>query len=96
MNDLKADAMKCLRCNTDLYLSDTVGIEFDFCPLCKGVWLDRGELEKIIERSNTLERSFNRDSEYPGHEDKFHLENKYHNDHKNKGKRGFLSDLFDF
>lgn len=46
--------MKCPIC-TDMHLimSDRHGIEIDYCPLCRGVWLDRGELDKLIERSAT-------------------------------------------
>lgn len=44
--------MKCPTCNTvDLLMSERLGIEIDYCPQCRGVWLDRGELDKIIERS---------------------------------------------
>jgi len=43
--------MKCPHCDVDLVMSDRVGIEIDYCPKCRGVWLDRGELDKIIERS---------------------------------------------
>ena len=42
--------MKCPKCQSDLSISDRQGIEIDFCPQCRGVWLDRGELDKIIER----------------------------------------------
>lgn len=44
--------MKCPTCpETDLVMTDRQGIEIDYCPKCRGVWLDRGELDKIIERS---------------------------------------------
>jgi Zn-finger nucleic acid-binding protein len=44
--------MKCPVCeNTNLMMSERQGIEIDYCPQCRGVWLDRGELDKIIERS---------------------------------------------
>ena len=43
--------MKCPICNVDLVMSDRQGVEIDYCPQCRGVWLDRGELDKIIERS---------------------------------------------
>jgi Zn-finger nucleic acid-binding protein len=44
--------MKCPVCSTtDLLMTDRQGIEIDYCPQCRGVWLDRGELDKIIERS---------------------------------------------
>ncbi|MFG5142149.1 zf-TFIIB domain-containing protein, partial [Campylobacter lari] len=44
--------MNCPVCiNTDLLMSERNGVEIDYCPKCRGVWLDRGELDKIIERS---------------------------------------------
>ena len=43
--------MKCPRCQVDLVISDRQGVEIDFCPQCRGVWLDRGELDKVIERA---------------------------------------------
>ncbi len=46
--------MKCPACREpDLLMSERQGIEIDYCPTCRGVWLDRGELDKIIERSST-------------------------------------------
>ena len=44
-------AMLCPVCRVPLSMSDRQGIEIDYCPQCRGVWLDRGELDKIIERS---------------------------------------------
>ena len=43
--------MQCPACQVDLVMSERQGIEIDYCPKCRGVWLDRGELDKIIERS---------------------------------------------
>ncbi|HAU79945.1 MAG TPA: hypothetical protein DCW96_04625, partial [Stenotrophomonas sp.] len=44
--------MQCPVCKTQaLQMSERQGIEIDYCPQCRGVWLDRGELDKIIERS---------------------------------------------
>jgi uncharacterized protein len=43
--------MKCPIDETLLQISDRQGIEIDFCPQCRGVWLDRGELDKLIERA---------------------------------------------
>lgn len=44
--------MKCPVCaGVELKMSERQGIEIDYCPECRGVWLDRGELDKIIERS---------------------------------------------
>ncbi len=43
--------MNCPTDGTTLQMTDRQGIEIDYCPRCRGVWLDRGELDKIIERS---------------------------------------------
>lgn len=45
--------MKCPVCTIELRITDRQGVEIDYCPQCRGVWLDRGELDKIIERSAT-------------------------------------------
>jgi len=45
--------MQCPTDGTTLTMSERGGIEIDYCPECRGVWLDRGELDKIIERSTT-------------------------------------------
>ena len=44
-------AMLCPVCKVGLSMSERQGIEIDYCPGCRGVWLDRGELDKIVERS---------------------------------------------
>ncbi|WP_299685913.1 zf-TFIIB domain-containing protein [uncultured Tateyamaria sp.] len=43
--------MKCPIDGTALVITDRSGVEIDYCPQCRGVWLDRGELDKILERS---------------------------------------------
>lgn len=45
--------MLCPACRVDLVMSERQNIEIDYCPKCRGVWLDRGELDKIIEKSMT-------------------------------------------
>jgi hypothetical protein len=45
-------AMLCPVCKVGLHMSDRQGVEIDYCPQCRGVWLDRGELDKIIERGS--------------------------------------------
>jgi hypothetical protein len=44
--------MKCPVCNVDLKIAERQGVEIDYFPQCRGVWLDRGELDKIIEKSS--------------------------------------------
>ena len=48
--------MKCPNCNVNLVMTDRSGVEIDYCPECRGVWLDRGELDKIIDRSTSRTR----------------------------------------
>ena len=50
-NQGRRGGMRCPVCAVTLSMSDRQGIEIDFCPECRGVWLDRGELDKIVERS---------------------------------------------
>ena len=53
--------MKCPNCNVNLVMAERSGIEIDYCPECRGVWLDRGELDKIIERSSQTTRNVQHD-----------------------------------
>ena len=43
--------MKCPQDNATLVMSERSGVEIDYCPECRGIWLDRGELDKILERA---------------------------------------------
>ncbi|SIN72079.1 TFIIB-type zinc ribbon-containing protein [Halodesulfovibrio marinisediminis] len=43
--------MNCPNCNTKLHMTERKGIEIDYCPDCRGIWLDRGELDKIVEKT---------------------------------------------
>jgi Zn-finger nucleic acid-binding protein len=49
-----ATLMLCPHCKVELKIADRQGIEIDYCPTCRGVWLDRGELDKILERSAAI------------------------------------------
>ena len=56
--------MNCPTCpQSTLVMSERSGIEIDYCPICRGVWLDRGELDKIIERVNEAPARIDRVSE---------------------------------
>jgi len=68
------------------------GIEIDHCPTCRGVWLDRGELEKIVERSAGPAPQPQRG----GYDDRYDQRRHDHDDrYRPKRKRSFLEDLFD-
>lgn len=91
--------MNCPICTIALVMSERLGIEVDYCPKCRGVWLDRGELDKIIERPAPAaateqrppaaapyqqEQSCNRPCDK--HHDKHHGDD--HDGHYHKKKRG--------
>lgn len=99
--------MKCPLCSTtELLMSERQGVEIDYCPQCRGVWLDRGEIDKIIERSAALAppppsapapRSREADRSSPpwkhGHDD--HYPSQAGHGHSYK-KKSLLNELFDF
>lgn len=87
--------MLCPVCKVTLSISDRQGVEIDFCPQCRGVWLDRGELDKIIERSETDTSSRSRDEEQPRASGHDYDDRHRSGHHGRKRRRGFLSDLFD-
>lgn len=97
--------MKCPHCNETLHMTHREGIEIDYCPECRGVWLDRGELDKLIERSEAWSggaqpqpaREQHRSSEREEHRDR-----DYDRDDrrsvappKKKKKSSFVGDLFE-
>jgi Zn-finger nucleic acid-binding protein len=84
--------MLCPICNVELLMAEKQGIEIDYCPKCRGVWLDRGELEKIIERSNAAMQSF------PDRESRdLRSEHDYKSDHHHgKRRESWFSRVFDF
>jgi Zn-finger nucleic acid-binding protein len=89
--------MKCPVCNEpDLLMSERQGIEIDYCPRCRGVWLDRGELDKLIDRSAGSPPP----QEPPRHQDerRYPDEGRYRDDkrHYRKKRGGFLGEIFDF
>lgn len=49
--------MKCPHCAVELQMSERKGVEIDYCPSCRGVWLDRGELDKLLERASREQAS---------------------------------------
>lgn len=77
-------------------MSERQGVEIDYCPKCRGVWLDRGELDKIIEKS--VPGSQFRDEDDYRNEKKDYDSYRDQNDpnYKRKKRGGFLGDLFDF
>ncbi len=85
--------MKCPIDGTELVMAERSGVEIDYCPSCRGVWLDRGELDKIIERNQQAappppppQAAARAEPEYYGNEDQ----------RPRKRRKSFLEDIFDF
>lgn len=97
--------MKCPTCKeTNLVISERQGIEIDYCPDCRGVWLDRGELDKILERSQQASAPVNnpaQNAQQPQHQPQYqqpyqqgpYQQGPYHKPYKRK--KSFLEELFD-
>ncbi|WP_401729851.1 TFIIB-type zinc ribbon-containing protein [Stenotrophomonas muris] len=101
--------MLCPVCKTQtLQMAERHGIEIDYCPSCRGVWLDRGELDKIIERAGAGAvvpppapvQAQPASPPLVMHRDTRHLGQRYEDNrgqgYKKKKKDSFLSELFDF
>ena len=79
--------MKCPICiYPDLVMTSREGIEIDYCPQCRGVWLDRGELDKLIERSATV-------APQRGYSEERHRD---HDEHRRYKPKNVWKELFDF
>jgi Zn-finger nucleic acid-binding protein len=93
--------MKCPIDQSELVMTERQGIEIDYCPQCRGVWLDRGELDKIVERSAASPPSPPPgDRRPPGHDGDRRYgddDRRPYDDRPRRRKRGsFLEELFDF
>ena len=93
--------MNCPVCtNVNLVLSERQGIEIDYCPQCRGIWLDRGELDKVIDRSLATSSGQRSDDERREHSRDYKSSERYREPHREghykKKREGFLADLFDF
>ena len=85
--------MNCPVCRVPLAMSDRQGIEIDYCPQCRGVWLDRGELDKIIERNSADVASAapqQQQQSYQQHQGQHGYGHKPY-----KKRKSFLDELFD-
>ncbi|GKT08554.1 zf-TFIIB domain-containing protein [Desulforhabdus sp. TSK] len=83
--------MKCPACDVHLLMTERQGVEIDYCPQCRGIWLDRGELDILIERSKTAGggRPANpiqqQGEEY--RREPYHDERRYYDEHHRSGHR---------
>ncbi|WP_082550068.1 zf-TFIIB domain-containing protein [Mesorhizobium sp. Root157] len=91
----------CPSCRVALVMSERQGIEIDYCPQCRGVWLDRGELDKIIERASKDAAPQPQPQPQPyappqprhGHDDDDYVRSQGHR--YPKRRKSFLEELFD-
>ena len=92
--------MRCPNDGTALVITERAGVEIDYCPECRGVWLDRGELDKIIASAGS--GRYDHDDEYSsaGRHRNMRVDHEYgdmsHDARKRKRRESFLGDLFDF
>ena len=87
--------MRCPVDETTLVMSERNGIEIDYCPDCRGVWLDRGELDKIIDRSVGMPQPAPQ-PQYDRYDDRRHSDRGHDKGYSKKRKReSWLSELFD-
>jgi Zn-finger nucleic acid-binding protein len=93
--------MKCPTCDgVNLVMSERSGIEIDYCPQCRGVWLDRGELDKIIERAAPAAAAAPAPAPLQQPQQAYRQPPTPHYDergyYRKKKREGFLGELFDF
>lgn len=85
--------LHCPSCIVELKITERQGVEIDYCPECRGVWLDRGELDKIIDRTIETNVPQHYDAEersWRGEPDKMKRPAGKHR------RKSFLEELFDF
>jgi uncharacterized protein len=85
--------MPCPVCSVPLVMSERQGVEIDYCPQCRGVWLDRGELDKIIERSSVEASPQN--APPPPRQDPSWGHQPHYGHKPPKRRKSFLEELFD-
>ncbi len=91
--------MNCPVDGATLVMSERSGIEIDYCPSCRGVWLDRGELDKIIERNSQQAeapppRQAPQQEQWAGQPQQSHYDQGYRGK-PHKRRKSFLEELFD-
>ena len=95
--------MKCPVCkDVTLLMSERKGVEIDYCPECRGIWLDRGELDKLIEKEENYNKehytenySHNKQNSYEEeYRDKDYKKDKYPQKRKRESFMGEIFDIF--
>ena len=86
----------CPNDGTALRGIDRSGVHVDACPTCRGVWLDRGELDKIVERERSDLDDFEQEIRGSSEQDRGGQSSGYSKPHKKKKRGGFLEEFLDF
>ncbi len=90
-----AEPMACPVDGTILVMSERSGIEIDYCPSCRGVWLDRGELDKIIERGSAQTAQQAQSAPPQQGQQQWSQPQGQYGHHPHKKRKSFLEELFD-
>lgn len=89
--------MKCPNCNETLLMTERNNVEIDYCPACRGVWLDKGELDKLLEHAeHRYSQSSGNHRSSDQHDTHYEDYKKDQKEGKHYKKRSFLGDFFDF
>ncbi len=88
--------MKCPNCNETLLMSQRNNIEIDYCPSCRGIWLDKGELDKMLEYAEHKYDAAKIEPPKNYRDNMYDDRSKHGNYNKPYKKKSFLGDLFDF
>lgn len=102
--------MKCPVCkDVTLLMSEKNGVEIDYCPECRGIWLDRGELDKIVERARDARDGYRKDDRHRAEEQRYddrryderkqyddrRYDDSYYKKHKKKSPMSALGDIME-
>lgn len=94
-----AAGMPCPVCKVPLVMSERQGVEIDYCPQCRGVWLDRGELDKIVERSAAEAPAAAPQAQPQRGREPYHGDDdgrgRHREDYHGRRRKSFFEDLFD-
>ena len=101
--------MTCPNCGETLLMAERLKVEIDYCPKCRGVWLDKGELDKLLDiaaqETEKAQPSVQQQPQQPNYQQppsykQEHYKDDYYKHHKDgyypKKKKSFLSDFLDF
>lgn len=87
--------MLCPICKVALVMTERQNVEIDYCPKCRGVWLDRGELDKIVEKAIVQQHAAPQASAQVPAQAQGYPDDRYREGHHGYRRKSWLSDIFD-